>query len=115
MKSIDDLLSIIRDLTYEEKLRWQHGEFPNAFETDLSKYRVRVYEWTDEDDGTSGVSAQLYTGTGYGNILDSTSANEFNSKYPILHEVYVAARRSALNVSETIRGLEDVLKKLRSS
>ena len=114
MKSIDDLLGILRDLTYEDKLRWEDDDaLTNSFQAELPKYHVRIFEWTDEDDGTSGLTAQLFTGNGFGNVVDSSTANQFSSRYPTLLEVYIAARRSARNVSETIESLEEELKKLK--
>lgn len=114
MRSVTDILEKIQELTEMSKLRWEQDNFAArpVFILDFGNNRLRVWDWTDENDGSSGVSIQLTRGANYDQVIDFVSANEFNANFEKYNGFLGVARRSALNVDSAISEIEQQLQSL---
>ncbi len=111
MRSIENLLDAFASTTEEGRLSWEaHGV--DTYVAELPRYRARVWRWADPNDDTNGMTAQLQTKAG--EVLDFASANEYSPKFAVLERIWIAARRSAHNVSAVIDEVEEELASLRT-
>ncbi len=110
MRSIEDLLDSFARATEEGRLAWQ-TDGTEKYIAKLPRHRAVVWHWTDENDGTGGLTARLEGEDG--KVLDTVSANEFSPKSVTLEKVFTAARRSAHNVGAVIDDVEKELASLK--
>jgi hypothetical protein len=110
MKSVVDILDTVQKLTEEGKLVWESSS-PTHFEVGLGKNKLTVWTWTDENDGSDGVSIALARAD-TGKTLDFVNANEFSVKYEKYMNIFSVARRSAFKIDEEITQIEDYFSSL---
>jgi hypothetical protein len=110
MRSIEDLLDSLITTTEESKLAWER-EAGERYIASLPRHRIRVWQWTDENDGSAGITVQLLSKSG--DVLDYISADQFRSIFGDLGKLYLVARRSALGVSNVISEVEEELLALK--
>jgi len=110
MRSVEDLLDSLITATEEGKLVWEQ-EPPKRYSASLPRHKICVWQWTDDDDGSIGVTVQLLDR--YGEVLDYASADQYKSAFGELDKLHLAARRSALGVSNVISEVEKELSALR--
>lgn len=73
MRSVEDLVDSLIATTEANKLGWEqdHGRYM----AQLPRHRIQVWQWTDEDDGSSCISVQLLSKTG--DLLDYVTADQY--------------------------------------
>jgi len=116
MQTIEDLIEPVIDATNEGIISWDDDDV-GTFSTNLPDYKISVWSWVDEHDGSSGISVQLRSAGLSGELIDSTGASEFSTRYERLASLLAVARRSARNVDEIIGLIKKelaVLKKQKS-
>jgi hypothetical protein len=111
-RSVEDILDSIIDATKDGKLSWDI-EPPGRYVASLPRHRIRVWEWTNENDDTAGATVQLLEKSG--DLLDYVSADEYKPIFADLHRLYLDARRSAHNVAGAIAEIEEELAALKPS
>lgn len=112
MKSLDTLIPRLKQATLDGKLKWGKDQW-SAYTCTLGKTSIKVWNWSSPEDDTTGVSVNLYRGnSSNGEVLDAVIADQFDSAYANVFELYSVARRSALNVDAVISEIEDELDKL---
>ena len=106
MRSLLTLTPKLLAATAQHKLVWsRHPPAGTAYSVSLGDVYVLVWEWTDGNSPeTSGVSAQLKTSQEV--ILDAVICDEYDPNYRQVRDLYLAARRSALNVDSVIADIE---------
>lgn len=112
MRSVMDIIGQVRQLTEDGSLKWDQGLMSTTFDVKISKYILTTWTWTDQDDGTSGVSVRLSHGGTDGTVLDDIAVDQYSPKYDELYSFYKAARRNALNVNSEISELQKDLSSL---
>ena len=83
-----------------------------GFECKIGEYVVKVWEWTNVENDTPGMTATLSNRSNPYSPIDRMTAEQFESDYAKLSDLHTIARRSALNVDEVISELEAALRKL---
>ncbi|MEI1251994.1 hypothetical protein [Rhizobium aouanii] len=109
MRTIDDILPTVQEATADGKLHWKDYDMPESYEAQIGPFLVRIWQWQDNDDDTSGYTVQLLRGS---KVMDTARASQYGSKFGLLEAVFEGARRSYLNVDEVIADLEGELAKL---
>lgn len=116
MQSIEDLIEPVVEATTAGSLRWKQ-EGHSTFVLKLPRHIINVWSWSDDDDGSTGITAQLRLTNAANDLLDATSASEFSPRYNKLSTLLSNARRSALDVDsviDSIKGEIENLKKLKA-
>lgn len=108
MRSIENLIPSIIEATHNGKLAWENN-WSTQYQTTLAGYHIQVWNWSDENDGSTGYSISLSRGD---QVVDTMRASEYGSNYGILETVFEAARRSYFRVDSIIDTLEDELTKI---
>lgn len=112
MQSLEDLIDPISEATNSGGLVWEE-DGPTKFSVSVGNYTILIWQWADEDDGSSGISVGLKEKGHRTSSLDSIVANEYSARYDRVSEFYGLARRSALKVDKIISDLKNDLKALR--
>lgn len=112
MRSLEELLDTIMEATQDDRLHWSEKR-EQVYSTKLSGRNVTIWYWTDPDSETKGVTIRLEDQGG--KTLDVVQADQYSTNFPKLAELFNAARRSALNVTQVISELEAELKTLKPS
>jgi hypothetical protein len=107
MRSLEELLDGILSATEDATLKWQEARTDNYW-ADVVNHKLSIWEWSDPQSESTGITIELSAKDG--KTLDTVQADEFSNKFPGLRELFNAARRSALNVSEVIEELANELK-----
>jgi hypothetical protein len=110
MGTLEELIDTLLKATQEGRLEWSEDR-ANHYSAQLSTHTVEIWYWSDPESETAGVTIQLQDKNG--KILDTVQADQFSSRITKLNDMFDAARRSALNVSEVISTLEDELTSLK--
>jgi len=110
MRSINELIPRLRQATENKKLRWESA--PGGYTCAFGDYKIFVYEWSDPDNSSAGVTARLTKSENRFETLDEVVADQFDSEFAEVSKLFLAARRSALNVDDVIAGIEGLLDKL---
>jgi hypothetical protein len=111
MKSLQTLIPKLREATAEEKLKWETHKW-GGYTCNLGQNFIRVWEWSNPDSDATGVSVALLREKVSSDVLDAVVTDAYDSGYGETHELYLAARRSALNVDQVISEIEKALDKL---
>jgi hypothetical protein len=112
MQSVEDLIEPIKDATNAGDLEWKTDG--RTFTATLGDYKIVTWQWTDEHDGSSGISIGLREAKFEGEVLDTIVAGEYSTRYDRATDFFSMARRSALDVDNIVSALKRDLKALRS-
>jgi hypothetical protein len=113
MKSVADIMEKVQELTEKGILKWDQDPMGfGAFYVDISNNRLSVRQWTDQNDGSCGITVSLNSGTDHDSMLDNIVVNEYSGKYDYFQAFFNSARRSALDVESTISDIEKQLSEL---
>jgi hypothetical protein len=110
MRSLENLLESLANATEQDKLSWRNDSTDTYVASLPNDYVVYVWQWFDEDSGTTGITAKLEQ---RGQLLDKVMADEFRSSFSALSRLYDSARRSANNIDAVIDDVEKVLSSLK--
>ncbi|SRR4051794_20435277 len=105
MDKARSLLTLIPKLlvaTASKKLKWSKHQA--GYSVAIGEITISVWTWSDMNSPeTSGASTQLSKG---GVVLDELISDEYDPNYRVVRDLYLAARRSALDVDNVIADIE---------
>jgi hypothetical protein len=105
MRTIENLLPKLITATEDDRVVWHKSGF--AFEAGISGFKVRVWQWHDENSDSTGYTVQLLSADDV--VLDDIRANEYSANFTQLEELHGFARRSYNGVDEIIGKLVNAL------
>lgn len=105
MKTIEDLIPKLVEKTRQGALTWSKAETTDNFKATLKNYLAQVWEWTDQEDGSEGISFSVKPIRNPENF-DTIYYDKYSSKYNRLKELFDVARRSALNLDKMVDDIE---------
>lgn len=112
MKSVADIMDEVQNLTEDNSLTWEQDMSASSFYVDIGDVRLKVWQWTDENDGSSGISVMLSGGKVHETVLDHITVSEYSGKFDKYKDFFNVARRSALQVDSKIADIQKALSKL---
>ena len=109
MKTLEDIIPKITERTKDGSLKWETSPITDAYLAPLGKYYVRTWTWTDENDGTNGISIGLLKTKSESTFIETVYTDTFSTKYSRYEELHSYARRSALNLNKIIDDIDKEL------
>jgi hypothetical protein len=106
MRSLEDLLPLLKSRTESGAIRWDANG--SGFAAEFAGHEFFIWQWTDPSDDTIGFTLNLKNDKEL--IIDSIVSGEFDPNKERLAQLYGVARRSAYSVDEVIDDLERALK-----
>ena len=118
MRSVEDLLEPLAQMTKAGKLNWSFknrliSDNANNFVLALSNYEVVIWKGMSPATGAEGVGIQIL-GEGK-HVLDETAADEFSPRYIALKALFDDARRSANKVEAVVGDIERQLRSVAAA
>ena len=108
MRTLEDLVPKLIEKTKTGSVKWRQTELPSKFDATVGRQEIVVWEWTDEDDETKGISIGIRS-AGSPGLADVIYYNSFSQNYQKLEDLHNSARRSALNVEKMVDELDAAL------
>lgn len=111
MRTIESLVPSLIQKTNDGSLTWTKAKSPSAaFQASVGKYFVLVWEWSDHETETSGVTVGINDSTG--EQLDHLMVDQYSSRHTLFTELFMSARRNALGLDRALDEIADELEKL---
>lgn len=111
MRTIESLVPTLIEKTNNGSLSWTKMKPPSTgFRAGIGKYFVQVWEWTEADSETEGITVGINDSSDV--QIDHLIVDQYSSRHNTFQELYMAARRNALGLDEALDEIASELEKL---